>query len=55
MMSATLQLRSQFLINLATAKGGSCVQFAMKAFVKAFFGDEKEAKREEMMLRLEPW
>ena len=41
---------SQFLINLATAKGGSCVQFAMKTFVKAFFGDEKEAKREEMML-----
>ena len=41
---------SQFLINLATVKGGSCVQFAMKAFVKAFFGDEKEAKKEEILL-----
>ena len=41
---------SQFLINLATVKGGSCVQFAMKTFVKAFFGDEKEAKKEEMLL-----
>jgi len=41
---------SQFLINLATVKGGSCVQFAMQTFVKAFFGDEKEAKKEEMLL-----